>query len=580
MQFQYIPYIWPLFASAFVSLSLGIYALLRCRNARGAVSFILSMFVVTIWSSGNAFEMSAIDFPTKLFWANMQYFAYAYSPVTLLMLCMQFTGYDGWIRNSKVLWLAVIPTIIILLVWTDGIHGLIRYDMHMDYSGSFPVIDKKYGPVFYIHALYSHFLNIVAWVLLIKAVFFKNTVYRKQAVALLFGLSLIVIPNIIYVLGLSPIKRFDVTPLFFGPAGLIIAWGIFRYKLFDVVPVARATVIETMDAGVMVLDLQDRVLDINPAFREIVNYSVQKTPVRTVVEVCGKIPELLNSCTDRSITHSEFVINKDGVPKVYEVFPSPLTDHKGILIGRLVVTYDITEKKQEQQVYLKQQWKLAVTEERERLARDLHDNLGQVLGFINLQAQGIRQELINADINIVSQKIDKLVNVSQSAHNDIREYIRNTRNTAVLEKDFITGLTKEIMSFEEQSGLKVKLEVPVGFTGEELKPNIRINLLNIVKEALNNIRKHAEAEHVKISFSIVQEQLCIAVEDDGKGFDIDSKSNSNKTKFGLNIMRERASEMGSHIDIKSIAEEGSRIAVIVPIKEGERSDEKEIDVGR
>ena len=520
MQFQYIPYIWPLIASAFISLSLGVFALLRRKNAKGAVSFILSMFVVTIWSSANALEMASIDFSTKLFWANLQYFAYCYSPVTLLALCMHFTGYDGWIQNRKVLWLAVIPTIIIMLVWTDGLHGLIRYDMHMDYSGSFPVIAKKYGLVFFIHAAYSHFLNIVAWGLLIRTVFFRNTIYRKQAIALFCGLSLIIIPNVLYILGFGPVKRFDITPVFFGPAGLIIAWGIFRFKLFDLVPLARTTVIETMDAGVMVLDLQDRVLDINPAFGKIVGLTASQISTRRAEEVCGKIPELAKACIDRSITHTEFSIKAKELSKAYEVLFSPLTDSKGMLIGRLAVTYEITEKKQAQQAFLKQQWKLAVIEERERMARDMHDNLGQVLGFINLQAQGIRQELMNAGVETASLKLDKLVNVAQSAHQEIREYIHNVRNAASMEKDFITALKKDIMGFEEQAGIYAELDMPIGFTGEELEPNVQLHILNIVKETLNNVRKHAKADHVKISFSLAQEQLCIATEDDGKGFDI------------------------------------------------------------
>ena len=437
MRIQYIPYVWPLVVSAFISLSLGIYVILKRRNSKGALSFILSMFVVTIWSSGNALEMASVDLSTKLFWANVQYIAYCYSPLTLLAMCMEFTGYDRLVRSRKIIWTAVIPTIILILVWTDGLHGLMRYDMHMDYSGSFPVIDKKYGHAFYIHALYSHSLNILAWILLIRAVFFKNTVYRKQAVSLLVGMSLIVIPNILYISGLGPVKRFDITPNFFGPAGLIIALGIFRYKLFDLIPVARAAVIENMDAGVMVLDMQDRVLDINPAFRKITNYDIRNIDGIKVEEVSGKVPALLKACTDRDITHSEFVINKDGMPMIYEVFLSTLNDNRGIPSGRLIVVYDITQKKQEQQRYMEQQWKLAVTEERERLARDLHDDLGQVLGFINLQAQGIRKELANADIDIVSQKLDRLINVSQEAHNDIREYIRSIRSTEALEKDFM-----------------------------------------------------------------------------------------------------------------------------------------------
>ncbi len=86
MQFQYLTCVWPLIVSALVSLSLGIYALLQRRNAKGAVSFILCMLVVTLWSTANALEISGTDLSTKLFWANMQYFAYCYSPVTLLAL--------------------------------------------------------------------------------------------------------------------------------------------------------------------------------------------------------------------------------------------------------------------------------------------------------------------------------------------------------------------------------------------------------------------------------------------------------------------------------------------------------------
>jgi PAS domain S-box-containing protein len=567
MQIQYIPYIWPLVVSAFISLSLGIYVILKRRNSKGALSFILSMFVVTIWSSGNALEMASVDLSTKLFWANVQYIAYCYSPLTLLAMCMEFTGYDRLVRSRKIIWTAVIPTIILILVWTDGLHGLMRYDMHMDYSGSFPVIDKKYGPAFYIHALYSHSMNILAWILLIRAVFFKNTVYRKQAVSLLVGMSLIVIPNILYISGLGPVKRFDITPNFFGPAGIIIALGIFRYKLFDLIPVARAAVIENMDAGVMVLDMQDRVLDINPAFRKITNYDIRNIDGIKVEEVSGKVPALLKACTDRDITHSEFVINKDGMPMIYEVFLSTLNDNRGIPSGRLIVVYDITQKKQEQQRYMEQQWKLAVTEERERLARDLHDDLGQVLGFINLQAQGIRKELANADIDIVSQKLDRLINVSQEAHNDIREYIRSIRSTEALEKDFMGGLLKDINSFEEHSGLKVKLDIPSGFTGDGLRPVIRINILNIVREALNNIRKHAEADNVYIGFKASKEQLCVTVEDDGKGFDIGADLTN---RYGLSIMRERASEISAKVDLKSEPMKGCHISLTVPLDgEGE-----------
>lgn len=577
MQFQYIPYIWPLIGSACMTLFLGIYELLVQKKAKGITYFVLSMFVVTIWSSCNALEMSSLDFSTKLFWANMQYFAYCYSPVTLLALCMQFTGYDKWVNNKRILWLAVIPTIIIVLIWTDGLHGLIRYNMSMDYSGLFPVITKKYGPAFYIHAVYSHTLNMIACVLLIKRLFIKNMLYRRQALALLVGMSLIIVPNIIYISGISAVKRFDITPVFFGPAALIMSWGIFRFKMFDLVPLARTTVIETMNAGMMVLDLQERILDVNTAFEKILGKEASKIYTRKVGEVCSNIPEFARACMDGSVAHAEFSIEDNEIQKVYEVMLSPLTDKNGILIGRLAMIYEITEKKQAEQEFLKQQRKLAVVKERERITRDMHDNLGQVLGFINLQAQGIRQELVNSGVEIAVGSIDKLIEVTQSAHNEIREYIRNMRNLNSMEKNLFIAIEKYITDFKRQTAISVEHNIPMGFDGEGFEINVMVNLLNIVKEALNNIRKHAQATQVKIYYHLHGGHLSITIEDNGKGFEADDSPNSTGNKFGLNIMRERAAEIGAEIHLESVVGKGSKVTLRIPVRKGE--SENEADAG-
>lgn len=354
MLYQYNPYIWPLLVSAVVTLALGLYALLFKFNVQGAKSFTFSMLIVTIWSLGNALEMTSIDLPTKLFWANMQYFAYCYSPVMLVVLCLQMTGTEHLLYNRKIMLLAIIPTIIIILVWTDNLHGLIRYDIKLDYSGIFPVISKKYGPLFYLHALHSHALNILAMVLQAKAVLSKNVVRKKQAAALLLGICFIVIPNVLYISGISPIKRFDTTPLFFVPAGLIMAWGIFRYKMFDVIPVARAKVIDTMDAGIMVLDLQDRILDLNPALEKIIGHSGTELSMKSVQEVCSQIPELISLCVERKNDHKEFTLARIDNNEIYKAVLSPLTSN-GELIGRLVIIYDITKTKQKEQQFLQQQ---------------------------------------------------------------------------------------------------------------------------------------------------------------------------------------------------------------------------------
>ncbi len=600
MSFQYIPYIWPLTASALFSISLAIYAWKR-RSVKGAGAFIWCMIFVTTWTAANALEMSGTDLPTKLFWANMQYIAYGYSPFTWLVLVMQFTGYDEWIRNKRVFWLAILPAVTVLLLFTDHYHGLMRHNVYLDYNGAFPVIAKDYGIPLYISGFYFHLLNLCSIILLIRAVFIKNTVYKRQAAALLAGLGLIALPNLFYIWGLSPVERFDITPLFFVPAGLIITWGIFRYRLFDVIPVARATVIEAMEDGVMVLDLQDRVLDINPAMENIIGLKSVEVLANPVQEVCRSIPELSEAYLDRSISHFEF--NSSGpegnttiydqrteeknlhtslssgrkgegggeealsqTPRLYEAYFSPLKDQSGDLIGRFVLIYDITERKIAQQETMRRQWMEAVIEERERMTRDLHDNLGQVLGFINLQAQGIKTELLNAGVEITSDKLSRLVDVTQSAHHEIRQYIHHARKSAELEKDFISALQKEIKQFEDRTDINVTIDFEGDINWEGLRPDIRLHILNIVREALNNTRKHAGADIVKITFAAKSDWIFVIVEDDGRGFDAEKIGHGDNKKYGLNIMRERAVEIGALINIQSSPEEGTRVELRVPLK--------------
>ena len=461
-------------------MSLGVYALIRRRGTRGAGSFIVSMLIVSLWSAGNALEMSSIDINTKLFWANMQYIAYCYSPVALLVLCMQFTGYDRWMGGKKTLALLVIPTVILMLVWTDSFHGLIRYDIHMDYSGTFPVIVKKYGPGFFVHALYSHAINILAWLMVARTSISRKALYRKQAAALHLGMSLIIIPNIMYITGLGPVGRFDITPAFFGPAGLIIAWGIFRFGMLDVIPVARATVIETMDAGVMVLDERNRVLDTNPAFEKTIGLNASAVLGRPVEQVCGKIPEIIHACADKSISHSEFTVGVEEVPRTFEMLLSPLNDNSGALIGRLLL-YMISPRERSHCRSICISRLLVAKEERVR-AKDIHDNLGQVLGFI-AQAQGIRQEL-KLRFKLYPTGL-QLAKAAQGAHDELRNSSKMPGFSAT---DIDLLQSSVYKRFPGTKWNKGPTQHSQGIPGESLIPDIRSNALNIVREALNNIR--------------------------------------------------------------------------------------------
>lgn len=567
MSYQYISYIWLLIISSVITFFLGAIVFFGQRRSRRAYFFVASMIALTIWSLPNAFEIMGTNLQIKLFWGNVQYFAYCYSPLTLVALCMDFTGYDRLIRNKKLIMLAILPTIIILLVWTNSYHGLIRYDVHLDLKGPFHVVDKKYGIAFYVHAAYSYFLNITALLLLIRALFIKRSVYLKQTVILLIGSCLIIIPNMIYVFGLSPFKL-DITPIFFGPAGLITMWAIYRYKLFELIPIARTTVIETMNIGVMVLDMTDKVIDMNPAFMRITGVSSGKVYDTDIEEVCKNLPELVNAYKN-NIINFEFTLEKQEKSYVYEALFNHLRDKKGNPMGRIAMVYDITDRKQVQEEFLKHQRVLAGMEEKERLARDLHDNLGQLLGFINLQAQGIHKELSNAGVNLVAERLEKLIKVTQEAHSEIREYISQARAAGNITYDLVFEIKSIISLFEYQAGINVDLDLKGDLTGDVIRPYMIPQILNIIKEALNNISKHADAGKVEITVHNTGQQLLAIVTDNGKGFDCSLSSSSPEAGFGLNIIHERAYSIGGQVHIQSEIGKGTRVLLSVPLTRGE-----------
>lgn len=576
MNFYYTPAIWPLIGSGLMTLSLGLFALLKNNKVQGARPFAISMFIITLWSIPNALEITALNLPVKLFCANMQYFAYAFSPVSLLILCMETTG-TGLEKIKKYMkWLLVIPCITIILVWTDNFFGLVRYDIKLVYNGAVAVIKKKYGPWFYIHTLYSYCLNLSAVIVLIRAIVSKQSIYKKPASYLFVGTCFIVVPNLIYITGLSPFN-YDITPVFFGPAGVIILWSILHDRMFELVPLARRVVIDAMDAGLVVFDLQDRVIDINPVFRKIIGNMPPKYYLEPVDKVCEAIPSLIPILKDHNLSHATLSIPGANETRSYEIILIPLYDKKGKCLGRIAMFHDITERLLAQEEYLKQQWQLAVMAERERIGRDLHDNLGQVLGFINIQTQAISRMLLNEGIDIVQDKLDQLAKVTQNIHGEIREYISSIRTSVAAEKNFITSIKNDISDFEDQTGINVELIGLEDSIDNEFDSIVKVNIRNIVREAMNNIRKHAQASKVAVTFELKEQWMIVTVADDGKGFDA---SLDRTNKHGLDIMKERAGLFGGYIRIDSDINKGSKIILFVSRGKNNNAHEYESYTGR
>ncbi len=256
-----------------------------------------------------------------------------------------------------------------------------------------------------------------------------------------------------------------------------------------------------------------------------------------------------------------------------------MTDRRGVLLGHNVLLTDVTEFKRAQAQIVEQQRALATMEERERLARELHDSIGQTVGFMNAQAQAARDYLARGDTGTVDQYLARVVEVAQNADADIRESIIALRSTAMLEQGLVAAFDKYLRQFGATYELHTELNAAGEIRDIALETKVELDLLRIVQEALANARKHAHAHGVTLSMAVQNGCLETVVEDDGDGFNIAAATGARRQKFGLHLMRERAQKIGGNVTIDSALGQGTRVRVQIPLDQIAQSPGRDADAG-
>jgi signal transduction histidine kinase len=206
----------------------------------------------------------------------------------------------------------------------------------------------------------------------------------------------------------------------------------------------------------------------------------------------------------------------------------------------------------------------AVVGERERLAREMHDTLAQVLGFVNVKGQTLRELLDQGRTADAVEQLDQLTDLSQQLYADVREAILGLRTGVSPEKSLLPALAEYVQAYAAQSGIDARLVVRDGAGDLDLAPAVELQLIRIVQESLTNIRKHAQARHAVVRFSRVDGQVQMQIEDDGCGFDPAHIPRGARPQFGLQSMRERAESVGCTFAVISRPGAGAQVRVGVP----------------
>lgn len=199
---------------------------------------------------------------------------------------------------------------------------------------------------------------------------------------------------------------------------------------------------------------------------------------------------------------------------------------------------------------------LAVVEERNRIARELHDGLAQTLGYLNFKVLEIEKETDSASTKKELQDIQEIID---EAYNDLRQNIFGLKQE--LQKGFCNVLKEYTDKYEKDNKVKINLRLPES-AENHIPFKVKVQLIRIIQEALVNIRKHANAATADINIFIEEGKLHLEIEDDGCGFLVESAV-KDKNKFGVSIMQQRTELINGDFKITSELDKGTKINVKV-----------------
>ena len=206
---------------------------------------------------------------------------------------------------------------------------------------------------------------------------------------------------------------------------------------------------------------------------------------------------------------------------------------------------------------------LAVTEERLRLSREIHDEQAQALGLLQLQASTARDLLAQGRLDEAQSCLLKLQDTITDVYTSVREEIFNLRTVVSDEADFMAALRAYLADYQEDFGLQVRLEI-VGDLRDQWASRAGGQVLRIIQEALSNARKHSGAQGVVLRIEENHTWARVSIEDEGQGFSPERVLDQGRRHVGLTVMQERAHKVGGTLVIDSQPGQGTRILLQVP----------------
>jgi diguanylate cyclase (GGDEF)-like protein/PAS domain S-box-containing protein len=342
MENHYIVSALLLFSSALLTFIASIVA--WRRSVPGSFALSLLLLSMTVWSFFYAFQWLPIPGTIKLLVPNFTYIGVVAVPSFFLLFALSFADRSQWSDPRLLLLLAIEPCVTLSLVWTNNFHRLVFQSLSIVVGNNVPWLLMEQGPWYFVNLVYSYIVLLASFFILVYGMIRSGPLLRRHYRVVLLAASLPWTLNIIseYSIGTS---QFDLTPIAFGLSGILFTYSVIRNRFLNIIPVARSRIIESMSDGVLVLDVHNRIVDINPSMEKFLQARPAFLLGRPASEVLKNWMDQNDILANPQETRTELRIPHD--PSRYlDLRVSPLYSDDQRLNGRLMVFRDVTERKQ------------------------------------------------------------------------------------------------------------------------------------------------------------------------------------------------------------------------------------------
>jgi diguanylate cyclase (GGDEF)-like protein len=335
-----------LIASGGITGNLALSAQKRNKNATGKV-FGFLLLAMTIYSCGYACELISNTLPMMRFWSNFQYLGIVCISPLWIILALLYNGLEKWLTRSILLLLFLIPALTFLIHFTNLGH-LYYTSLTVNRQGPFPTFAPHLGPWYWVMTVYQDLSLLVGILFFLLMGRRENPFYHQQVSLIIVGVAFPLFGHLINLIdhlnNLSGHSHWnlDLAPLALTLSAVLAYWGFYSFRLFDIVPIARTKVFESIHDGVLVLDLQNRIVDVNTAVNRMLNLPATSLGLN-IDQVLSDYPQLIRQLLSRA-EQTIIQIETEGKNHYLESKLSRIDDSFGHMIGYTVILTDKSEQ--------------------------------------------------------------------------------------------------------------------------------------------------------------------------------------------------------------------------------------------